>query len=62
MPVRYSNESSGPSTRRVEMLEPTVTVRTDFAKLTKAELVAVAELRGVATSGTKAELLARLTA
>jgi hypothetical protein len=34
----------------------------DLSTLTKAQLVAVAELRGVATSGTKAELLARLTA
>lgn len=61
MPVRYSNESSGPSTRQASGEQPPRVVA-DLSTLTKAQLVAVAELRGVATSGTKAELLARLTA
>jgi hypothetical protein len=32
----------------------------DYSSMTKAELVALAEARGLATSGTKAELVARL--
>lgn len=62
MPVTYSTDSAGPSTRRSltgAMSAPTYTY-TDYETLTKAELAAEAEARGLAKSGTKAELVARL--
>lgn len=58
MPVRYSALSAGPSTRRnaPQAAAPSV----DYAKLSKAELQQEASARGLATSGTKADLVARL--
>lgn len=63
MPVRYSLESSGPSTRRAQPAGGTSAEFTlfDYAAMTKAQLRALAEERGAATSGTKDDLIARLS-
>lgn len=61
MPVHYSKDSAGPSTRRallgVMYFEPT---GPEYDSWTKAELVAEAKARGLAATGTKADLIARL--
>ncbi len=66
MPVTYSDQSAGPSTRRAageqwsEGGGGTGAAVTSSSQMTKAELVALAKERGVATSGTKNELISRL--
>jgi len=65
MPVRYSDQSAGPSTRRAEGVAPresqeTVAV-TSSSQMTKAELAALAKERGLSTSGTKKQLIERLS-
>jgi hypothetical protein len=80
MPVRYSEQSAGPMTRREEenpflsdMIEYT-SARIEYPAssqasgvfnspgvMTKAELQALAVERGLSTSGTKADLIERLT-
>lgn len=60
MPVRYSKDSAGPSTRRVlsqEMIEDM-----EYYSMSKAELQAEAEKLGLPKSGTKNELIERLQA
>lgn len=60
MPVRYSDQSSGPSTRRAKEDQPEEPIG-DYSEYTKAELQEVAEALGLPTSGTKAVLIARLS-
>lgn len=65
MPVRYSDESEGPSTRRWLDQEwgesrPTAAV-TSSSQMTKAALQQLAAERGLPTMGTKAQLLERLS-
>lgn len=60
MPVTYSTDSAGPSTRRSLTGVMSAPAYTDYETLTKAQLAAEAEARGLAKSGTKAELVARL--
>lgn len=63
MPVRYSEGSAGPSTRRaLTGVAQAPSYAPDYESWTKAELVAAAEARGLAKTGTKAELIARLQA
>ena len=64
MPVRYSDQSAGPSTRRAEGVVPresqeTVAV-TSSSQMSKAALQALAAERGLSTSGTKQQLIDRL--
>lgn len=59
MPVRYSVESAGPSTRRATTHD--VGYHVDYTKMTKAELQQVAADLGLDTSGTKSALVARIT-
>lgn len=63
MPVHYSEQSSGPSTRRarmgVEYFSPDVA---SYEGWTKAQLKEEAEARGLSGAGTKAELTKRLQA
>lgn len=66
MPVRYSSLSAGPSTRRADGIEPAEgtgsgAAVTSSSQMTRAELVALAKERGLATSGSKAQLLTRLS-
>lgn len=65
MPVTYSDNSSGPSTRRwldQEWGEGGTTVAvTSSSQMSKAALQALAAERGLATSGSKADLIARLS-
>lgn len=56
MPVRYSDQSSGPETRRAQGKPDVV----DYWSWTKPELKAEAEKRGLPTYGTKADLIWRL--
>lgn len=60
MPVRYSEHSSGPSTRRGGQYVEEPVSQFDYASLTKAELQAALDSRGLPKSGSKAELVARL--
>lgn len=55
--TRFSVRTSGRNLREVRRPKPAV----DPTTLKKAELAALAEARGVDTSGTKADILARLT-
>lgn len=59
MPVRYSEHSRGPSTRRA-VLTPAMVEDLAYYTWTKAELKAEAESRGLPTSGTKNDLIERL--
>ena len=59
MPVRYTEESAGPSTRRV-VVTPQMAEDLSLFSLTKAELVAEAEKRGLPKTGTKDELIERI--
>jgi hypothetical protein len=61
MPVRYSDISAGPSTRR-SMWNVSGATFVDYSKWTKAELKAEAEAYGLDSSGTKAALIKRLSA
>jgi hypothetical protein len=61
MPVRYSDQSAGPSTRRAKDDDP-VPVEMDYSAWPKAELQYECGRWGLSTSGTKAELIARLSA
>jgi hypothetical protein len=67
MPVTYSDESAGPSTRRAqgetwsEGGNGSGAAVTSSSQMTKAELQALAEERGLATSGTKQDLIDRLS-
>jgi hypothetical protein len=61
MPVRYSLESAGPSTRRNTRDEDVSLYYVDYKKMTKAELQQVAADLGLDTSGTKSALVARIT-
>jgi hypothetical protein len=61
MTVRYSPDSSGPSTRQAG--QPEVDVYDDTAELeamTKQELQDLAEAHGLPKSGSKADLIERL--
>ena len=63
MPVRtleWAVRSSGRDIRLVRRPKPAVALAA-VAKLKKADLVAAAQERGLDTSGTKADLTARLT-
>lgn len=65
MPVSYSDQSAGPSTRRAEGVvapesRPTAAV-TSSSQMSKAELQALSEERGLPTSGTKKQLIERLS-
>lgn len=64
MPVRYSVMSAGPSTRRnTEDSDINVTfvlVPYDYSGYTKKDLQDIAKSLGLATSGSKADLIARL--
>lgn len=64
MPVSYSPESSGPSTRRWLDQEwgsaGSGAAVTSSSQMTRAELVALAKERGLPTSGSKAQLIDRL--
>lgn len=64
MPVRYSGQSSGPSTRRARGNTwagggETVAV-TSSSQMSKAALVALAKERGLSASGSKKDLIYRL--
>jgi hypothetical protein len=61
MPVRYSDQSAGPSTRRSGEDSGFVDYDYDYSTFTKAELKAAAEEKGVSSLGTKAELIARMS-
>jgi hypothetical protein len=64
MPVRYSDQSAGPSTRQAEGVatpEPRQTQAvTSSSQMTRAPLAALAKERGLPTSGSKADLISRL--
>lgn len=61
MPVRYSAQSAGPSTRRGRVvLGPEQLKDLAYYDMTKAELQAEAEERGLPKSGTKDDLIQRL--
>lgn len=62
MPVSYSDESSGPMTRRNTIVDGVFLYWVDYGTWTKAELQEAAEIRGLSTAGTKADLIERLTA
>jgi hypothetical protein len=64
MPVSYSDQSAGPSTRRangvpVAESRPTQAV-TSSSQMSKAALQELASSRGLPTTGTKAQLIDRL--
>jgi hypothetical protein len=62
MPVTYSEESAGPSTRGLGgdgVSRPTTAV-TSSSQMTKAALQELAESRGLPTSGSKSDLIDRL--
>lgn len=65
MPVTYSEQSAGPSTRRAhgQTWEHTGTgaAATSSSEMSKAELQALAAERGLSTSGTKQQLIDRLS-
>jgi hypothetical protein len=67
MPVRYSDQSAGPSTRRANGDEwaegggGTGAAVTSSSQMTKAELASLAKERGLSTSGSKADLIDRLS-
>lgn len=65
MPVRYSDESAGPSTRRARGEQwsegGSGAAVTSSSQMTRAELAALAKERGLSTSGSKAQLLDRLS-
>lgn len=64
MPVRYSSESAGPSTRRAADQqwgsEGSGAAVTSSSQMTKAALQQLAAERGLPTSGTKAQFIDRL--
>jgi hypothetical protein len=64
MPVTYSEQSAGPSTRAAGGVAPAesrpTTAATSSSQMTRAALVALAKERGLSTSGTKRELISRL--
>jgi hypothetical protein len=64
MPVRYSDQSAGPSTRRAYGEEWGSSglgfAVTSSSQMTKAALQDLAASRGLSTSGTKAQLIDRL--
>jgi hypothetical protein len=55
-------EASAPEPEAVSAPEPETVESADYSGWLKADLVAEAESRGLDTSGTKDELIARLTA
>ena len=59
MPVQYSDESSGPSTRRV-VFTPRMISDLNYFTMTKAELQDELERRGLPKSGSKDELIERI--
>lgn len=65
MPVHYSEQSEGPSTRRWLDQEwgegGTTEAVTSSSQMTKGALQALAAERGLSTSGTKAQLIERLS-
>lgn len=66
MPVRYSDESSGPSTRRAQGEQWGEDVGagasvTSSSQMTKRALQDLAASRGLPTSGSKADLIDRLS-
>jgi len=65
MPVRYSDQSAGPSTRRAEGVVWSAggesVAGTSSSQMSKAELAALAKERGLSTSGSKAQLIDRLS-
>jgi hypothetical protein len=65
MPVRYSDQSAGPSTRRAVGEEwgssGSGAAATSSSQMTKAELVALARHWGLSGSGSKADLISRLS-
>ncbi len=66
MPVTYSDQSEGPSTRRANGEQwsegdgGTGAAVTSSSQMTKAELAALAKERGLSTSGSKNDLIDRL--
>lgn len=64
MPVRYSDISAGPSTRRATGdewgAEGSGAAVTSSSQMTKSALQQLAAERGLPTSGTKAQLIDRL--
>ncbi len=63
MPVHYSEDSAGPSTRRSLLgVMPAPSYAFDYESWTKADLQAELEARGLPKAGNKAELIARLRA
>lgn len=64
MPVRYSVMSAGPSTRRntedSDIRVEAAVVKLDYSGYTKKDLQDIAKSLGLATSGSKADLIARL--
>lgn len=65
MPVRYSDLSAGPMTRRADGVPSPVSRETvsvmSSSQMSKAALQALAAERGLATSGSKNQLLDRLS-
>lgn len=59
MPVRYTEESSGPSTR-ARQVSPQASTEAGYEEWTKDALQAELEERGLAKTGNKDELIARL--
>lgn len=61
MPVRYSEHSAGPSTRRAVLTEQMIEDLSYFT-MTKAELQAELERRDLPKTGNKDELIERILA
>lgn len=62
MPVRYSEESSGPDTRRARAREEVEETDSDYEHWTKDEIQDELEYRGLPKTGNKPQLIEMLVA